>query len=1114
MTRNPLRRTGLVLLSLLLPLSAQDEKNIRELLRDALYTEEVTRDPEAAAKQYEELLSRHDAQRAFAASALFRLAEVRRKQDRKDEAIALYQKLLARFPEAEAEGKLARENLVALGGKQDAVAGGVKRELTPEERHLRNQQEKIAELAGLVASSPDLLAEKLQDAVAAQYPVVVEFLLSKGVDPGTPGVLAQAAGTGNLAICKLLLQKGKPSPEEAGNALAEAIRSGRMAVLSHLLEQGIDPDTAVPLGSSPRITPLWVAVEANRPEAAKVLLDHGADIDFMVNPSGNPGKNQPAGTALHYVIRMQDALPLFRLLLERGAKPDVPTPEGGITPLHLAVIADEPQSEIMVKELLARGADPNRRSTVEPVQHTIVPVPVLATPFEAALASNATAKLRLMLEKGADLKALDRHGWPPLRHAIAATSPGLARELIAAGADPNAREASGMPMLLAAVIAAIDSEGVGRSAEDHQTARGRHLEMVKVLLDAGADPSAGHQGKTPLDEASDQKNLQPIQELLIAKGAKPDGAMLLKAIKDSKWDVAMRLLDAGAPLPDAATTYPWEAPLYRALHSSGDSMPVFERLIGMGAKLDEEWITSGFRHNFYNQLGASSVIPTSRRPYLFRTFMLPRLEQNGDIHMATHRFESTSLAMLEEAKEQTSRRRSLAELLLSPAEGVTWPWHIAPTDRLIVWRKAGEEWKSVNEFAVLGDEAFPAVEPGDVLELVEDPKVDGRSPVDSRSAPSSELTWSLRKRVSFPVTVEIDGKAREVMLRGDRLVFDPTAPDLVPLGGARKIMQLLWQPEIDLQDFSPTGPQSVLEKIEVLIRRDGWPNIRLPFSSPGKDFDLRAGDRISLEIPEIKPEQAARRRKDRVMVRATNAPFIRHFGNFYLHTSAPDPRTVPTLLQAIAEVTQVHRMQDAPRDPAALPEWLIERDWTLVCLQRPDLSKIRVRRLEADGSEKVITVDLAKIIATTPEGATSEEVRKADMTLQGGDIVEIPVLPADDAKPWSGLTPTEESFFSKALSCRIQVIDRTGDIRVQEIRYRAPKVVGTEAGPVLLPAPDSVSSLAGSTMLISSPTPKVSREGLEDAAIHPSHLFLKEGDRIVYSPSADRPRTRQVAPTR
>ena len=39
------------------PLHAE-EAELRDLLRDALYTEEVTRDPAAAAKQYEDLLSR------------------------------------------------------------------------------------------------------------------------------------------------------------------------------------------------------------------------------------------------------------------------------------------------------------------------------------------------------------------------------------------------------------------------------------------------------------------------------------------------------------------------------------------------------------------------------------------------------------------------------------------------------------------------------------------------------------------------------------------------------------------------------------------------------------------------------------------------------------------------------------------------------------------------------------------------------------------------------------------------------------------------------------------------------------------------------------------------
>src|SRR6187397_3207225 len=94
-----------------------DEPPLRELLRDGLYAEEVTRDPEAAAKQYEQVLSRYSEQRDFAAAALYRLAEVRRKQDRKEDAVKLYQQLLAEFPGAATEAKLARENLAALGGK-------------------------------------------------------------------------------------------------------------------------------------------------------------------------------------------------------------------------------------------------------------------------------------------------------------------------------------------------------------------------------------------------------------------------------------------------------------------------------------------------------------------------------------------------------------------------------------------------------------------------------------------------------------------------------------------------------------------------------------------------------------------------------------------------------------------------------------------------------------------------------------------------------------------------------------------------------------------------------------------------------------------------------------
>ena len=136
--------------SLLLPVltARADAPPLRDLLRDGLYAEEVTRDPEAAAKQYQQFLTRYAKERDFAAVALFRLAEVRRKQDRKEDAVKLYQQLLAEFPTATAT-KLARENLIALGGEPLAKE-------TPEQL-VDEESLELLRLQKLANSSPDLL---------------------------------------------------------------------------------------------------------------------------------------------------------------------------------------------------------------------------------------------------------------------------------------------------------------------------------------------------------------------------------------------------------------------------------------------------------------------------------------------------------------------------------------------------------------------------------------------------------------------------------------------------------------------------------------------------------------------------------------------------------------------------------------------------------------------------------------------------------------------------------------------------------------------------------------------------------------------------------------------
>src|SRR6187401_2128574 len=95
------------------PLRAEDE--IEKAFRDALYAEEVKGDAERALKAYQKVGAKFEQQRDMAATALFRQGECLRKLDRKDEAAAIYNKVLWQYPDKERFARLSRESLAALG---------------------------------------------------------------------------------------------------------------------------------------------------------------------------------------------------------------------------------------------------------------------------------------------------------------------------------------------------------------------------------------------------------------------------------------------------------------------------------------------------------------------------------------------------------------------------------------------------------------------------------------------------------------------------------------------------------------------------------------------------------------------------------------------------------------------------------------------------------------------------------------------------------------------------------------------------------------------------------------------------------------------------------------
>ncbi|MFC7336828.1 ankyrin repeat domain-containing protein [Haloferula chungangensis] len=345
-------KTFLVLLCLL-PFFATAEPDLRVQLRDALYAEEVEREPAKAAESYQKILANFDQQRPLAASALFRLAEVRRAQQKNDEAIALYQRLLREFPDFEREAELSREHLATLGGEAPDV------ETNPDTR----ETIELRRLKELAKSAPDIIRDPkvLSNAVDHGWPEVIRYLLSAGVSTADTNVLADAASVGRLDLCKILIEHGKFSESDKLKALKSAIERDRVSVLTYLLKSGVNPNEILRASDNSDVTLLHLAVLEERPEMITTLLDHGADIDINIDTQGRYNRNYPFGTPLHQAVLGRNPK-IVKLLLDRGASPDLPAPDTNLTPLHFAISDDHEESELIVSILLEKGADPNRRT--------------------------------------------------------------------------------------------------------------------------------------------------------------------------------------------------------------------------------------------------------------------------------------------------------------------------------------------------------------------------------------------------------------------------------------------------------------------------------------------------------------------------------------------------------------------------------------------------------------------------------------------------------------------------------------------------------------------------------------------------------------------------------
>ncbi|MCY4025324.1 MAG: ankyrin repeat domain-containing protein [Acidobacteria bacterium] len=320
--------------------------------------------------------------------------------------------------------------------------------------------------------------------------VALWSLISSGTTSTQPAddstALHRAAHRGDAAAVERLLAAGEgvdTTTRHGVTPLALASAHGHAEVVQSLLERGADARRPSPHGE----TPLMAAARTGTVESVELLLLHGAGAEVDAR-EGWRGQ-----TALMWAAAEGHAA-VVAALAAAGADVDARS-DAGFTPLAFAVRAGHADA---VAALLDASADIG------------LALPDGTSPLHLAVLNARYDVAVRLLERGADPTA-DGPGWTALHQLVWTRRPNrhynnpaafptgtvtdlaLARALVAHGADVDARQSgeprdgyrnmlnrrAATPFLLAAK--AVD------------------LEMMRLLLDLGADPHlANEDGTTPL----------------------------------------------------------------------------------------------------------------------------------------------------------------------------------------------------------------------------------------------------------------------------------------------------------------------------------------------------------------------------------------------------------------------------------------------------------------------------------------------------------------------------------------------------------------------------------------------------------------------------------------
>ncbi len=241
----------------------------------------------------------------------------------------------------------------------------------------------------------------------------------KPVDPKTAALIS-AVRSGSLRDIEKLLASDKgllKAKDSAGSTpLHHAAGFGNLAIMKLLIDKGADPNAT----NRRKSTPLFWAIH----DEAKVrlLLDRGADID---------ARTADGLTPIYQAASLGNGMPIVRLLLAKGARTDVKTIVG-MTPLMAA--ASRGNVELM-RLLIDRKADVNARNAAG------------ATALMGAAAAGRTAAVKLLLESGADPNFVTKRNQTALADAATTGIEEIVKLLLDHGAKIDVQDDRGYSAL-------------------------------------------------------------------------------------------------------------------------------------------------------------------------------------------------------------------------------------------------------------------------------------------------------------------------------------------------------------------------------------------------------------------------------------------------------------------------------------------------------------------------------------------------------------------------------------------------------------------------------------------------------------------------------------------